>query len=257
MLLATTGAMDTANEVVLRQEREAWLEEPKLFWINMQQGSKDEAAHSRPKRFRTKAEHWLIMVNSQLKAMTGFGLDRYAVNHTGEGPPRLPAANQQYLAISIDQGSDGWCATNFLLYGLRWAVIQHLDTSHRAWNDACNALKATSLWGLVLTQCVVMSLDHGPWSDGKWWHMGHEGVLAFMATAGVDDSVFASHVRPYHQETGHADTMHEHGTAQQCFDQLPDMWRRKLDKVGTTRWFGWWDATTQWLGVWHGRLCTL
>ena len=149
-MLATTDAMDTANEVVLRQEREAWLEESKLFWINMQQGSKDKAAQSRPKRFRTKAEHWLIMVNSQLKAMTGFGLDRYAVNHTGEGPPRLPAANQQYLAISIDQGSDGWCATNFLLYGLRWAVIQHLDTSPQSMERRVQCVESNVVVGARL-----------------------------------------------------------------------------------------------------------
>ena len=57
------------------------------------------------------------------------------------------------LAVSTDQGSDGWSACNWLLYSsnARCAILP--DMSHRAWNDLKEALAASGfdhaifLWG--------------------------------------------------------------------------------------------------------------
>ncbi len=83
---------------------------------------------------RRKAYEWLITVDNTLGVMCNLSLDDFVVDEA------QPVSSWKTLCLSVDQGSDGWAAKNFL----RSRKVCHcvlMDDSHRKWNNGLAALK--------------------------------------------------------------------------------------------------------------------
>ena len=87
------------------------------------------------KLYRRKAYEWLLAVDNVLRVMTARSLQDFLLPRE-----QSPTDWSKFLVLNIDQGSDGWCARNFLKSrGLAMATL--FDDSHRRWNNGINALK--------------------------------------------------------------------------------------------------------------------
>ena len=60
------------------------------------------------------------------------------------------------LTLQIDQGSDGWCAQNFLRH-MRLCVAVLPDDNHRRWNDVMLAIKAAPSMHIVLLLTEIVA----------------------------------------------------------------------------------------------------
>ena len=67
---------------------------------------------------------------------------------------RAPPGSWPCLTIPIDQGSDGWCAVNWMVWKAGLNVLQLFDPSHRVWNDCQNACKDSFYWASMVVLCV-------------------------------------------------------------------------------------------------------
>eukprot|EP00974_Lingulodinium_polyedra_P094481 9158313-Lingulodinium_polyedra.AAC.1 len=53
-------------------------------------------------------------------------------------------------------------------YQAKLRVLGIRDIYHREWNDTTLALKACSLWYVVLLTAMAMNLPYGPWDGSAW-----------------------------------------------------------------------------------------
>lgn len=259
--LRALDAVEAGDTEAIRVEKEAWKEECKQFYMAMAaEGERKRKKHHVFQLHRVKAHKWLVMVDSQLRVMTGDGLQRFSVPRSAESggnSGRLAPENQHYLVAAVDQGSDGWSALNYLLYGVRWAVLVLPDISHRCWNDANNSFHSSNLWGLTLVLTLVFSLDQGPWQDGRWWQTGQEGVQAFLKVAGVTDPLFTMFLPKIARDLDMEWRLHDDDFAAECFEGLGNAWSKRQPRVSTVRWFDVIDAMREWKKIWHSRLVIL
>jgi hypothetical protein len=125
------------------------------------------------KRYRTAAKSWLLNLDNQVSGTL-------AVNGLASFVP--PAAREgiwanwrswRHLLISIDQGSDGICATNYLKH-LKANVTIYCDWSHGANNDFSETLRAMGLFPYWLLMLIVFNVEHGPFADDMRWNQVEE-----------------------------------------------------------------------------------
>ena len=116
--------------------------------------------------FRVKALAWLVATDNMLRAVLSSGWSHFAQPDNLEERDPNPL-NWPVLVLSPDQGSDGWCALQFLQRMMAVACELFLDLSHGGWNDVRLALKHTKLWIHILLLTVAVNLSHGPWEEAK------------------------------------------------------------------------------------------
>eukprot|EP00974_Lingulodinium_polyedra_P111304 10765970-Lingulodinium_polyedra.AAC.1 len=69
----------------------------------------------------------------------------------------------------MDEGSVGYAGVWFLLHHLHLRATFQRDVFHREWNDCKGAVKASSLWWVILCSTLVMNLTYGPWEGAGWF----------------------------------------------------------------------------------------
>ena len=73
-------------------------------------------------------------------------------------------AHRPTLVLHLDEGSPSYAMCWYMQYFLKLRFVFIRDIYHREWNDMCLALKACSLWSVVVMSTVVFNLHHGPWN---------------------------------------------------------------------------------------------
>ena len=86
--------------------------------------------------------------------------------------------------MSLDQGSDGWAAVNFLVWHKRCNALVVPDPSHRVWSDCENAIKDSGLWPSCLAGVVLLNLDIGPWAQSKRFAEAKQAAWGVFAHGG-------------------------------------------------------------------------
>lgn len=142
-----------------------WQRNARLFWVRSQ-GMTNEAIPEVKRKYRQKAKAWAIALDKQLQVMCNVGLSRFQV--APDLKDRPPAETWPVLSLALDQGSDGWSGSMYLMRKGFLNILLQWDPSHRCWNDAQAGLRHAKLWGSTLLLQLTMNLDHGPWRDGRW-----------------------------------------------------------------------------------------
>ena len=88
------------------------------------------------------------------------------------------------LGFTIDQHSVGWCAVNYLKYGLRLLVSPLLDVFHRVWNDIKLALGRAGWWEAVLLSTIWININYGSYEGSKWWREATAAAEEYFAHHG-------------------------------------------------------------------------
>ena len=112
-----------------------------------------------------------MAVDHGFRVATGFGFERFLVSEdktvagSAFGWPRL--------LLSLDQGSDGVCLTNWMrtpVYKNQRLNVECIwDWSHGGWNDYRQMLKKCGLWGFFLVSLIVFNSLHGPWGEARFF----------------------------------------------------------------------------------------
>lgn len=232
---------------------EAWRQQATLFLKGEHKASAD-IAKRRP-RFRLKAFKWLLALDRMLSVSLGVGLRRFLAWEEHSRPhPR----QWQILTVSLDQGSDGWSAVQFLANGLPFGVMALADPSHRCWNDCQLSLKDSQTWGAVQLMTIVLNLDSGPWRDARWYQQAREAVEAYLKTATPETCpIWQMMFSRVVADRGEQVLMGAADYERDLFANLGEAWSLMSQKVGMARWFGWTDAMESYLPRWHMRLLVL
>lgn len=120
------------------------------------------------KRRRVAAKTWLDNLDSQVQTSLGLrGLVDFVPN------PDDPLWNSwrswRHLLVSIDQGSDGLAATNFMKHmGMNVSIA--CDYSHGANNDFLDCIKDLGLQPYWLLLLLCFNVEHGPWGEDARWN---------------------------------------------------------------------------------------
>jgi len=203
--------------------------------------------------FRKKARSWLSAIDKQLRVATSEGLSQFQQPEdiASRAEPRLWPC----LTLAIDQGSDGWAASMYLLRKQNLNILLQFDPSHRAWNDAQAGLQKAKLWGSVLLLQLTMNLDHGPWSNARWHSSIKEAANVFSSMENPHRCcLLQSLIEPILQDTGDIESFADTDLAQTVCSTLPEHFATLHPKVSMTRWFGFVDTAHRFLQTWHRRL---
>ena len=116
-----TRAAELGKPEELQVAKEEWRARALQYLASSRAKDDDEPARKRRKVYRVKAFTWLSATDNMLRATLGQGWAYFC-------PPRDP--NDPYawpvMVCSPDQGSDGWCALQYLTRLLHAAVeVQH------------------------------------------------------------------------------------------------------------------------------------
>ena len=171
-----TGATLAVNNMAKNEEQEAakasWKKMAEAYWSAQAGIAEKETRSMKPER--ANALRWLAATEHMIVAACGWGWQKFQqpddVAKRHPQPERWPV-----VTLSIDQGSDGWCAVQFMLsLGINIALVN--DVSHRTWNDCELGLRDADLWFTCTIFSTVLSIDAGPWSGSRWWEEAQEGA---------------------------------------------------------------------------------
>ena len=225
--------------------KKTWKEVALQFFADAAKQSKS------PKLHRTKAFEWLCSTNYMLLVCTGFSWDRFIIpaNCT------KPALSWPSCTVTVDQGSDGWSSLHYLRSsdGVKRNLLLLHDESHRLWNDTQLSLADAKLYPHVLSCLVVLNLDHGPWLSQRWYQTMVEALHDLTNLTDYQDPLFQMLVQHMRQEM----CSFEGKDSMQLQDS--DIWAslagvlsKKTDRVGLTRWFGYFFSMERFL-AWRSR----
>ena len=199
---------------------------------------------------RSKAGIWLAASHHMLQSATGRGWEQWLVPE--EDPPGFSA--RPTLTVSIDQGSDGWSAMNFLCRAKRANCLVIPDTSHRLWNDCEAAIKDSLLWPSCLCGIVLLNLDTGPWSQSKWFSESQQACLEYAEVHTDSCPIFQGLCDRIALEQN---LLHLRGSGEyepRVLDALFAAFERKNSRVAMSRWFGYIDSMGSFCKNWSSRL---
>eukprot|EP00971_Amphidinium_carterae_P135455 2683899-Amphidinium_carterae.4 len=206
-----------------------------------------------PKLYRTKVYEFLATSNFMLLVGTGHGWDKYIVSDDNTTSPlSWPSAT-----VCVDQGSDGWSALHYLRHGpdtKRNLLVLH-DESHRLWNCCQHAIADAKLYPLVLSSLIVLNVDSGPWNSHRWYGTMKEAVAELANVANAQDPLFQHLVHIMRAEVAQESGREEHDISDDAvWLSLKDAVERKTEKIGLTRWFGYFHAMQEFQKVRGRRL---
>ena len=132
------------------------------------------------------------------------------------------------------------------------------DIFHRQWNDIKNAVSAAGLWALVLLMTIVFNMPFGVWDSGSWFGKIKEMAAHLGETLSASDPVFCALYPLICADLG----LEPEGTPEHRENILrlvlsSDAWTVNGTRVSIRRWFGWFDAGSKYLPLWHSRLLIL
>lgn len=142
--------------------KEAWVASARR-WLRKRKGDETKGSKGPPKKFRKKAYHWLVSLNSSLATVAGKSLTAFKVDK--DESKRPPPEEWPYLMISADQGPDGVCASFFARYHQFMNVDFFWDPSHGHQRDILASIGQVGLSAWMHLMTVVYNLGHGPWDS--------------------------------------------------------------------------------------------
>jgi hypothetical protein len=189
------------------------------------------------KFFRVKAFMWLAQTEKLLKAGCGIrDWCHFQILRPGEDEYPPSPATWPSCTVHVDQGLDGWAAGNFLMSHLKCNVMVLKDPAHRCWNDVQLALEDSNNWSVILAMSAVVSCDHGPWSENRFYTEAAEAAHQYCKVASTDCAIFSDLYPKILADQGLAyDGLGS--TEEEVFKSLPEAYRTKLPKVAASRWF--------------------
>ena len=184
-------------------------------------------------------------------------MDFQVVQNSADPLPPDPAS-WRCLTASLDQGTDGWAAVNFLQSHLHINMYVIHDASHRVWNDIQLALQDAKLWSLMLAFMVGCNADHGPWADARFYAEAVEAATSYMnLTSPAECPLFQLLLPKILADTGKDDDFFVEDIEERTFASLGGAFAHKLPKVAVSRWFGIHDTLAALMPIWHSRLLVL
>lgn len=228
-------AAEMGDSEALATERVAWLRRDQRAWSDM---AKPE--HNEPERklYRTKSHEWLLATDHQMWCCTGKRWADYIQpeqDHRFTQPPLEPCG---VVTCSVNQGADGWQALQYLMYEMRVAVVAVKDPSHRLWRDTWLAISHAHLKPLCVLLSIVLSADHGPWQDARWFQASKEAASSYMQLGGIDDLLFQRQVDQMAAEMGIAHQLCEGALHEEVFKAIPEAMLKMTTTVAQGRLFG-------------------
>ena len=212
-----------------------------------------DKADEGPKWYRRKAFEWLVASHNQIEYITGYpGWTHFQLD--GDTSKRPSWMEWPTATICIDQGSDGWCAVNFLKHkGVCTLLLK--DPSRRRSNHCKLALHEAGVWPLMAIVTCVHNSDCGPWSECRWYREGIEHVHMYMKSMSCQTCPLFNELLPHILKDLHMEErMCEEGVAEEVWDLLPEAWLHKLNKISMNRWFAMTDELPHLHRIWHRRL---
>eukprot|EP00971_Amphidinium_carterae_P350789 6491738-Amphidinium_carterae.4 len=104
--------------------------------------------------------------------------------------PCLPGGKWPYIAVSLDQGSDGFAAMHFLLHKVGVNADMVPDPSHQWHRDVQNTWSALG-WGSWTRLLVIpINLFHGPFTAGARYHEFREASAEMIELMRMGDNSF-------------------------------------------------------------------
>lgn len=245
----TTHALEHAGHGALVQE--AWRKMATRFWFG--HSTPEEArATTGAKIHRVMAKHWLWATSHQLESACGCSWRHWQLPaDEGERPP---AAAWRTITVSIDQGSDGWAATHWLMAEERVVMLLVADTNHRCWNDIELSLRGAGLWQLTLMCTVLIDVDDGAWRDARWWEEARSAAVEFASVSGADCPLLGGFAPALLAERGEGPLLSEDGLHDKFHGFLRDSVEHKMPRISMCRWFAYMDSMKVLLGQWSARL---
>ena len=246
VVTAATLAFDGGSAADRAAACKSWKEMALDFWRNAGEGGA-----TAPTLYRTKAFQWLVATGFQLMTATGRGWSSFLLAPEIERPP--PECWNS-ITVSIDQGSDGWSACQYLTHASA-VIITLFDTSHRLWNDCQAALRSSGLWHYCLLMVICLNLDNGPWDGAKWWEELKQGASEYSAVSTASCPVFQKFLPAISEEMG----LDEHdlldpNRVAEVHAEIGSVFARKVAKVGMSRWFQFTDSAREFTKLWSRRL---
>lgn len=118
--------VELKDEPALMEARQNWKIEAQASWKNQ---GEDHDATKQKKLCRKPAHAWILATDRQMMITLGVGYNHF-LPVGGEPPSQWPLA-----VVAMDEGSDGVCATNYLIYNLKAGLVRlrepHLEQFHR------------------------------------------------------------------------------------------------------------------------------
>lgn len=226
-------------------EVEAWRAQALEFL----EGTPIEEDKAIAKQHRKSAYAFLCALHNALSAVVPKGLLAFEPRGDpagiGEKPQETGAGDStgdNILSLTIDQGSVGWAASQFLLRHESYNLLLLADPNHRSWNDVCASLKLSKLWPVVLMSKVLFDTNIGPWDGAKWWEELKEGCVSFVGVAGPDDPLMARYLPGILDDLGLDHTSASFADATQVLlDIMGDVTFlcSKGSRVSMNRWMNW------------------
>lgn len=229
----------------------AWRALAHAYW-RCSASTGDERALKIGKVHRLKAKHWLWATSHQLKSICGCSLLRWQL--PASHSERSPARGCAVVTLCIDQGSDGWAASHWLMGVQTVAMILIADSNHRVWNDLELAIRDTGLWQLTLMCVVLCNIAEGAWRDVRWWQQAKEAVDFHAALSGSTCPLLAGFASAILSENGDGHLVGAPGMDDRLRELFAQAVQHKMPKVSMCRWFAFVDAMEALLPQWSARL---
>ena len=251
--------MEELGEAMSEEDLEEY-EKMALRYVTLLQTLDDEKAANAPQRKprqqRVASYNFLCGLDSQLRAMTGFGLQKFALPAFAPTPlRRIPAT----LTLTLDQSSISWSSTYFLLYAKMLCLIVWNDPYHRMWNDARAAIKECGCWGSIIALLPVLNLAYGPWSGCKWFSEMTDAMLDWARSFSPKDSLWKWICPRLIADRAELSEIGAPDKAADLFEEIKsdEMFRVKGPRVTLCRWWNWFDAAVWLLPRWHLKALVL
>eukprot|EP00971_Amphidinium_carterae_P282632 5611117-Amphidinium_carterae.1 len=212
----------------------------------------DTAARKVENTTRRRAFLWLASTEQTLHSLTGQGWERFKVP---DNPSDEVLASWPGITVACDQGGDGHSALRYLLsrgYNIHGAF----DPSHRCWNDVKLAIRQAGLWPLLLAGVCLSNFDSAPWASSGFWSECQSAATELQSLES-ESSVLMSFHRPRAERQLGIEGLSAEDRDAAMLRAVREVWDRKIQKIGLSRWFQWSDSMASLVQKWNTRLITL
>eukprot|EP00971_Amphidinium_carterae_P175236 3473792-Amphidinium_carterae.4 len=229
----TEKGMHMGDEEALARNRERWANEATEL-VRLLHGAERNPDIRPEKTHHRKAYQWSCAVDQMLDVMCGKRLRHFVIGDELQGacPMTWPS-----LSLALDQGSDGWSSTWFLK-SERICHMTFADPAHRCWNDVRQTLKDCGLWSSILALTAICNFDGGPWKDCRFFQEGQVGMQEFLTCSASGNSLFEEYRHWLIEDLDLVHRQMEPDLDDTIRLGLCDAFRRKIARVGLSRWFG-------------------
>ena len=194
--------------------------------------------HQPTKRYRATSAKWIWTTEHQLRRS---GLSLVDLKQSEDPAERPPASTWERGSIALDQGSDGVCATNYLLRQVNLALGIVWDLSHGCHRDIIAMLKAVGLWTWAVLMMLSFNVPCGPYtSDQNFKHCKESADALYNVESPKEMPLVRANVSGIIDDLGEPELLAsadpDAEVWQRCKDENP--WQVRGEKVLMNRFLG-------------------